>query len=147
MIFSSLAAQEFVFLDDFRCNHWWKFHQRKNDGIFVSVNYEDGILHSPFLIISRSVWKICRSEKFGGFAAQYQWCEALLSFLCPHIHYSDVIVGAMASPITSLNRIFRRRSKKTSPVTGEFPAQRASNAENVSIWWHHHILFLFCRAR
>ena len=25
-----------------------------------------------------------------------------------------------------------------SPVTGEFPAQKASNAENVSIWWRHH---------
>ena len=25
-----------------------------------------------------------------------------------------------------------------SPVTGEFPAQKTSNAENVSIWWHHH---------
>ena len=25
-----------------------------------------------------------------------------------------------------------------SPVTGDFPAQRASNAENVSIWWLHH---------
>ena len=49
-----------------------------------------------------------------------------------------------------LNRLFRGRSKKTwklrvtglcegnSPVTGEFPAQRASNAENVSIWWRHH---------
>ena len=48
------------------------------------------------------------------------------------------------------NRLFWRRSKKTSklrvtglcegnsPVTGEFPAQRASNAENVSIWWRHH---------
>ena len=48
-----------------------------------------------------------------------------------------------------LNRLFRLRSKKTSkpritglcagnsPVTGEFPAQRASNAENVSIWWRH----------
>ena len=50
----------------------------------------------------------------------------------------------------SLNRLFRRRSKKTSklrvtglcegnsPGTGEFPAQRASNAENASIWWRHH---------
>ena len=49
-----------------------------------------------------------------------------------------------------LNRLFRRRSKKTSklcvtglcagnsPVTGEFPAQMASNAENVSISWRHH---------
>ena len=26
-----------------------------------------------------------------------------------------------------------------SPVTGEFPAQRASYAENVSIWWRHHV--------
>ena len=25
-----------------------------------------------------------------------------------------------------------------SPVTGEFPAQRAGNAENVPIWWRHH---------
>ena len=25
-----------------------------------------------------------------------------------------------------------------SPVTGEFPAQRVSNVENVSIWWRHH---------
>ena len=45
---------------------------------------------------------------------------------------------------------FGRRSKKTSklcftgvcagnsPGTGEFPAQMASNAENVSIWWRHH---------
>ena len=23
---------------------------------------------------------------------------------------------------------------------GEFPAQRASNAENVSIWWRHHVM-------
>ena len=49
-----------------------------------------------------------------------------------------------------LNRLFRRRSKKTSklrvtglcvgnsPGTGEFPAQMTSNAENVSIWWRHH---------
>ena len=50
-----------------------------------------------------------------------------------------------------LYRIFRRRSKKTSkfrvtglcavnsPVTGEFPAQMVSNAENASIWWRHHL--------
>ena len=25
-----------------------------------------------------------------------------------------------------------------SPMTGEFPAQRSSNAENVSIWWRHY---------
>ena len=53
-----------------------------------------------------------------------------------------------------LNRLFRRKSKKTSklrvtglcvgnspPGTGEFPAQMASYAENVSIWWRHHVRF------
>ena len=25
-----------------------------------------------------------------------------------------------------------------SPVNGEFPAQKASYAENISIWWRHH---------
>ena len=51
-----------------------------------------------------------------------------------------------------LKSLFRRRSKKTSklrvtglcsgnsPVTGEFPAQMASNAEDGSIWWRHHDL-------
>ena len=50
-----------------------------------------------------------------------------------------------------LNRLFRRRWKKTSklrvtglcggnlPGTGEFPTQMASNADNVSIWWRHHV--------
>ena len=50
-----------------------------------------------------------------------------------------------------LNRLFRYRSQKTSklrvtglcagtsPLTGEFPSQRASNAENVSIRWRHHV--------
>ena len=53
-----------------------------------------------------------------------------------------------------LNPLFRRRSKKTSklcvtglcagnsPGAGEFRAQMASTAENVSIWWRHHAKFL-----
>ena len=28
--------------------------------------------------------------------------------------------------------------KGNPPVTGGFPSQRASNEENVSIWWRHH---------
>ena len=54
-----------------------------------------------------------------------------------------------------LNRLFRRRSKKTSklritglcagnsPGTGESSAQMASNAEHVSIWWRHHVLCIY----
>ena len=52
----------------------------------------------------------------------------------------------------------RHRSKKTSklrvtglcagnsPVTGEFPAQMASYAENLSIWWRHHGQAHYCGA-
>ena len=75
------------------------------------------------------------------------------------IYNSDVIMGAMVSHQRLdciLNRLFRCRSKKipklrvtglcegNSPVTGEFPAQRVSNAENVSIWWRHHVLRISC---
>ena len=63
-------------------------------------------------------------------------------------------MGAMASEITSLTIVYstvysgadQRKHQSSaslafvgnSPVTGEFPAQMASNAENVSIWRRHH---------
>ena len=58
-----------------------------------------------------------------------------------------------------LNRLFKRKSNKTSkflvtglcagnsPGTGEFPEQMASNAENVSIWWRHHVMTAPCGDR
>ena len=75
------------------------------------------------------------------------------------IHYYNVIMGAIASQITSLPIVYsivysgadQRKHQSpaslhglcvgNSPVTGEFPAQRASNAENVSIWWRHRALY------
>ena len=72
-------------------------------------------------------------------------------------HYSDVILGTVASQITSLTIVYstvdsdadKNKTSKlrvtglcvgNSPGTGEFPAQMASNAENVSIWWRHHVM-------
>ena len=66
-------------------------------------------------------------------------------------------MSTMASRITSLAIVYstvysgadQRKTSKlrvtgpcagNSPVTGEFIAQRASNAENASIWWRHHAL-------
>ena len=59
-------------------------------------------------------------------------------------------MGSMASQITNLTSVYLAVNSSAdqenikfhvsglcagnSPVTGEFPAQRASNAENVSIW-------------
>ena len=61
----------------------------------------------------------------------------------------------MASQINSLTIIYssvysgadQRKHQNFAPtafvrdsqVTGEFPAQMASNAKNVSIWWRHHV--------
>ena len=69
-------------------------------------------------------------------------------------HYDDVIMTTIASQITSLTVVYSvvysgadQRNIKAPrhwPLcgeftgTGEFPAQRASYAENVSIWWRHH---------
>ena len=67
-------------------------------------------------------------------------------------------MGTIASQITSLNIVYstvysgtdqRKHQSSASlafvwgiqrgPGTGEFLAQMASNAENVFIWWRHHI--------
>ena len=65
------------------------------------------------------------------------------------MHCSDVTMGAMASQ-SPASLFIQAQIKETpklcvdglcegnSPVTGEFPAQMAINAENVSIWWRHH---------
>ena len=70
-----------------------------------------------------------------------QWCHIERDSVSHHQHHDCLP-----------NRLFRHRSKKTSklratglcagnsPVTGEFPAQRASNAENASIWWCHNVI-------
>ena len=86
----------------------------------------------------------------------FQWLM-LLQIVLPKVegsHYSGVIMNAMASQITNLTTVYsafysRCISKKTSklrvtglcegnsPVAGDFHAHRASNAENVAIWWRH----------
>ena len=80
------------------------------------------------------------------------WCNGIATLVFPlqwrHNAHDDV--SNHQTHHCLLNRLFRRKSKKTSklrvtglcaensPVTGEFLAQRSSNAENVSIWWRHH---------
>ena len=84
---------------------------------------------------------------------------------CDYIHiYSILVIGLQwrhndrdgvsnnQRPDCLLNRLFSRRPVKAwklrvtglcegnSPVTSEFPAQRTSSAENVSIWWRYHEL-------
>ena len=72
-------------------------------------------------------------------------------------YYNDVIMGALR-PKSPASRLFTQpfiqaeikeniKAPRHWPLcgeftgTGEFPAQMASNAENVSIWWRHHETF------
>ena len=48
-------------------------------------------------------------------------------------------MGAMVSQITSLAIVYSTVYSGADQLTGEFPVQMASNAENVSIWWRHHV--------
>ena len=125
------------------------------------------VSHKPFqLRLSRAIFTPSNQKgPVGGHVSYLHWqsyCNVTLNSF--QEHHSDVIMVPMASQITiltivySLSRLFRRRSKKTSklrvtglcagnsPVTGEFPAQMASNAENFSIddviinhcsWYNH----------
>ena len=65
-------------------------------------------------------------------------------------HYCDVIMHGIASQITSLTIVYstvysdadQRKHQSSASLafgTDEFPAHMASNAENVSIWWRHHM--------
>ena len=79
---------------------------------------------------------------------------------CRGFHYNDVIMGAMASQITSRTIVYstvyseadqRKHQSSASlafvrgihrgPVNS--PHKMASNAENVSIWWRHHVAELY----
>ena len=70
----------------------------------------------------------------------------------PITNYSDVIMSAMATQNTGASIFCSTAEQKKSKlrvtgvcernpsVTGRFPSQRASNAENDSIWYGHHVI-------
>ena len=66
-----------------------------------------------------------------------------------HFQCREVITSAMVSQITGVSIGYstvcsgvdqRKYQSSASPVTGKFPEQRTSNAENISIWWRHHVI-------
>ena len=95
--------------------------------------------------ISRSVWYSCNTGLY-----HVRWCPYALSFQWRH-NESDGVSSHQPHHCL-LSRLFWRGSKKTSKLlvtslcagnsqmTREFPAQMASNAKNVSIWWRHYVV-------
>ena len=82
------------------------------------------------------------------------WLLSLMRFATNEYlscHYNDVIMTPMASQITSPTVVYsivysdadQRKHQSSASLAlfgaGEFPELMASNAENVFIWWRHHV--------
>ena len=134
----------FVIIDSCPSNRW-AIMVTKGIGIF---HYGLFTLHLIPIKITAcyDCWVLC----------QKQVSRAGTNNCAPNIlwHYGDVINSLIASQIPSLTIVYstvnsdadQRKHQSSrhwlcvgnSPMTAEFPAQRASNAENISIWWRHH---------
>ena len=74
--------------------------------------------------IHQSTLQWCRNEHHGISNHQHLYCLLSCLFKCKSKKTSKLhVIGLCVG---------------NSPVTGEFPTQRASDTENVSIWWCHH---------
>ena len=119
--------------------------------------------------INNTRWRLCATDQFKT-KRQKAECDILIRGY-PHASIYVIQHGDVTFPLQwrnnesdgvwyhqrlhcLLNCRFRRRSNKTSklrvtglcegnsPMAGEFPTRKASNAENVSIWWRHHVLHI-----
>ena len=88
------------------------------------------ILHRVVCLFFLSIWfktsslQWCHNEHDGISNHQLHNCLLKLLFRCGSKKPSKLHVTGLCAG--------------NSPVTSELLKQRASNAENVSIWWHHH---------
>ena len=99
------------------------------------------------LLYFYTFWPGLKLRKVAKISTETSFLYCCLLSAQVRFHYNDVVISAMTSQITSLTLFCStvysgRRSKKTSKlrVTGlcEFPAQKASNEEKVSIWLRHY---------
>ena len=105
------------------------------------------------------LWRHCNVRQGHAVPQAYEKTAQNETYLGWHVHlyhYDDVIMGTIASQIASLtivySTVYSGADQRTStlrvtglcvgnsPGTGEFPAQMASCAKNVSIWWRDHDL-------
>ena len=109
-----------------------------------------------FETLSRPLWRHRNDENIDLKMSPVEWrpfCWGL-EMSRSKLHYNDAIMSKMASQITGAwivcfalcsgaEQIKHESSESLAfvrvkpPVTGGFSSQRASNAENVSIWWCH----------
>ena len=118
-----------------------KFLSKENSKIIV-YNF---IANNIRIKYTRAISVLCRAWFCSG--------HTISSWLS---HYSDIVMSAMASQITGVSIVCSTvpeqikeniKAPRHWPVSGQstgdrwFPSQRTNNAENISIWWRHHIMW------
>ena len=115
------------------------FYSPKYTNTYMFISDEILISYAYILTHIAATQTVVCTKVRGGFPSPLQWR-----------HNERGCVSNRQPHDCLLNRLFRYRSKQTSKlsvtdhfegdssVTGEFPAQMTSNAENVSIWWRHY---------
>ena len=129
-------------LSGWRCN---KHDIGQNETTCINYGYAIEISYSERNLLAKDG---ISSQKCSN-AVAFLFHDVIMSLLWGHTGCDSVSTHQPHECL--INRSFRRRSKEpsklrvtglcvgNSPVTGEFPAQMASKAENVSIWWRHHV--------
>ena len=109
----------------------------------ISVDFSEQLRYGTFL----NLWKnnshvsVCCSVRYildwAGLRITMTWQWARWRIKSPASRlFTQLFIQAQSKNTSKL--LVTGFCEGNSPVTGEFPPQRASNAENVSAWWRHH---------
>ena len=145
----SFVVFEACYKNVLMCSSLWIAEDISNASKITKYHNDQINLSTLVMRLLRSFWhKISET-----FSQTIQWCWTVTRYRTQTLqwrHNERVGVSNHQPRDCLLNRLCKAQIKKTSklrvtgfcagnsPVTGEIPAQRASNAENVSIWRRHH---------
>ena len=157
-IYSKLVGGQSYLEKWFRLNPCWYYHHVKYDALAqinkLVVNLpadppEQCLEQTVELPVTLDVIMLMGRHSYGKGSGIAQMKRGVVICSGGWMHYNDVIMGPIASQITSFTIVYsivysdtdQRKHQSSSSlafVRGEFSAQMASYAENVYIWWRHH---------
>ena len=132
---------------------------KRNRTTSLMKSYARHLFWNVMIRSSETFFNLSRNGSIEQITHKGPFYEDILNHFGAQILHTVITVTSLLgrwrlkSPASRLWPYIRCRSKKmsklrvtglcvgNSPMTGEFPAQlSASNAENVSIWWRHHVI-------
>ena len=120
----------------------WKI----NSVACAQLTFQMLTLQTNISIPPESVFQFMRYGMFGsdssnGYSIPLRWRHNGRDSVSNHQPH-DCLLNRLCRSKKTLKLRVTGLCARNSPGTGEFPAQMASNAENVSIWWRHHAAWI-----